>query len=640
MESFKKINGLAYLSESVSLPKIKVSHKNYERLTESDNNSDMIFPLIHALRADVKTRNRTLYPEKTLKGKGGVNPTGIHSMIRPYSIPFIKDHNSSGGFFGGEGSDVFGRVIRSMMVNDAYEGTTAAAAIVGIGHPHAISQILCGNWSTVSMGSRTEEVFCGICGKNLLSDDDDEDCNHMRDEEFYAVIGDKGFNFLEMSAVSVPSDVGAGVKTIDVGKDNIKTYGSRGKEHVYDLSDSKRKNLLEDCEEADKQSVDSIYRNLEWLYEEFKPVHKKYYKLQESARTAEKELQKMEVTKPKQLLSYDQISELQDEAFGLLITEETSMKKLRKFPMTNEMSDEQKDFVRQQIAGMKSLEAEQRATLLSRLEGTETETKPLEINVSKDNYTLLLDLLDGERAERAAWENFARTTNTEEATEPEAETTDSTPAEEVKEDEQPAETSNDETDANADGEAGQDSTDADAETPETPEVITTVVTPEVTGNEDEAAKIASLTTMLETERANRKALMVETIARQKLALNDSVSKGKTLDELKSYYDVQSIDILTFVLSELHSLDITTVKSTNDDVTDISKIEQVENPIADSIVEKVNTPSQTEDTTGEENQTETKNPYAALEALYGVGSFSAATEKVASDDDDDFNIFNK
>lgn len=640
MESFKKINGLAYLSESVSLPRIKVSHKNYERLTESDNNSDMIFPLIHALRADVKTRNRTLYPEKTLKGKGGSNPTGIHSMIRPYSIPFIKDHNSSGGLFGGEASDVYGRVIRSMMVNDAYEGTTAAAAIVGIGHPHAINQVLCGNWSTVSMGSRTEEVFCGICGKNLLSDDDDDECNHMRDEEFYAIIGDKGFNFLEMSAVSVPSDVGAGVKTIDVGKDNIKTYGSRGKEHVYDLSDSKRKNLLEGCEEADKQSVDSIYRNLEWLYEEFKPVHKKYYTLHESARNAEKELQKMEVTDPKQLLSYDQISELQDEAFGLIIVDEVSMKKLRKFPMTNEMSDEQKDFVKQQIVGMKSLEAEQRAILLSRLEGTETETKPLEINISKDNYTLLLDLLDGERAERAAWENFVRSNINEETTEPETEQTDSTPAAEGTEDEQPTENSNDETDAKADGEDGQDSTDAEAEIPETPEVVTSVVTPEVTGNEDEAAKIASLTTMLETERAIRKALMVETIARTKMALKDSVAKGKTLDELKSYYDVQSIDILTFVLTELNSFDLTPVKSVNDDVTDISMIETVENPIADSVTEQAKTTS-AEDTTGEENQqNETENVYSALEAIYGTGSFKAATEKVASDDDDDFNIFNK
>lgn len=638
MESFKKINGMAYLSESVNLPRIKVSHKNYERLTESDNNSDMIFPLIHALRADVKTRNRTLYPEKTLKGKGGSNPTGIHSMIRPYSIPFIKDHNSSGGFFGGEGSDVFGRVIRSMMVNDAYEGTTAAAAIVGIGHPHAINQILCGNWSTVSMGSRTEEVFCGICGKDLLSDDDDEECNHMRDEEFFAIIGEKGFHFLEMSAVSVPSDVGAGVKTIDVGKDNIKTYGSRGKEHVYDLSDSKRKNLLEGCEEADKQSVDSIYRNLEWLYEEFKPVHKKYYTLQESARTAEKELQKMEVTCPEKLLTYDQISELQDEAFGLIIVDEVSMKKLRKFPMTSEMSDEQKAFVKQQIAGMKSLEAEQRATLLSRLEGTETDTKPLEINISKDNYTLLLDLLDGERAERAAWENFVRTTINEETTEPETVETDSTSTEEVTEDETSSTTDDSATtDAKADGEDGQDSTDAEAEIPEATGDTTVVVTPAVTGNEDEAAKIASLTTMLETERAARKALMVETIARQKLALNDSVSKGKTLDELKSYYDAQSLDILTFVLTELNSLDIITTKPISDDVTDTEQIEKVENPVADSITEKV-TNTSADDTTGEESQQdETENPYAALEALYGLSSFNAA-EKVASSDDDDFNIF--
>lgn len=627
---------VARLSESLYVPRLPVAHRTYERLLEGvEMDIPMIFPRIHALRADIVTRNRTRYPFETLQGSPRTSksipyPTGIHSAIRPYGIPLIRDHNTGGGLFGGEASETYGRVIDAFMVENAYQGAKAAGMIAAVAHPHAIRQILGGSWLTVSMGSRTQEVFCSICDANLI----EKPCDHdFDDEAFHVVIGAKGFAFHEMSIVNVPSDPGAQIIETDTDPSGIKGYGARSKEHIYDLADPKRRNLLEGCTDDDRTTVDSIFRSLDWLMEEFAPVRKRYFLAQESARlSAEKEIN-VKVTNPKALLSYEQITELPDEAFGLVIVDETSLKRFRRFPMLADASEEQRAFVKAQIEAMKSLDPEQRAALLARLETATGEALQLELN--KDNYTILADVLDGERAERAAWENFART-NAAEAEHTQDATDDadaagadgaSSSTDAVEDDSQAAADpdagrSSDDADAGAADDATDENQDADAD-------AALDAADESATRDAKDVRIAELEDALAAERASRVALMAEMIARQKLALHERVTKGKSYEELVAFYGGQSLAVLEFALEELRPTFAEGVV-----VTDLSQVESVDNPVGDVSTEQADNASAAESASGDDDQRSTSeaapaSDFSDLAYLYCGGGFAAATKSVES-----------
>ena len=556
------------VTESIALPKLKVARINAERLTEALCKEDipMIFPNIHALHADTITRNKTCYPEATLKGSSRSN-TGIYSALRPYPIPLIKDHNSAPPFFGGEASDVYGRAIKSKMTEDAGTGTKAATMVMGVGHPHAVNQILAGNWLTVSMGSRAEEAFCGICGADLLGK---EGCEHDESSRGWHVkIGAKNFQFHEMSVVNVPSDQYARITDSNTDPDTT-AYGARSKEHIYNLADPTRKNLLEGCDETDRQNVDAIYERMDWLIEEFKPARKQYFIFHEAARVAENEVP-VKVTNPTSLLSYEQISELPDAAFGMVLTDESTLKHFRRFPMTASMTSDQRAFVKQQIEAMKSLAPEQRTALLARVEAEDCAGTPITVSVSKENYTTLLDLVDGERQERAAWETCARAaTLAEEAKVAEAARIE---AERVA------------TEAAVKAEAERVATEEAARTAEAARIEAERLAAE------QAAQAAQGTTMpselealkaqLTAEQDKRRSLTVEMIVRQKMALHEQVTEGKTYDELVAYYQSKSLPILEAFLDELQS----TFSTTNAVVvTDMAHVEQVANPVAAAITQ--------------------------------------------------------
>lgn len=503
--------GLALVREALALPVAAIPGQNVEYLTESLRNDlpDVIYPYFHALRAEKVTRNRTFYKKEALEGNSRKH-TGIYSMLRPYPIPYIKDH-ATGGWFE-QASEIFGRAVNGFMVNDAMEGAAAAATILSVPHPYAIEQILNGNWRTVSMGSSTHEVNCSICNADLIK----EPCDHSpyRNEDFYAIIGAREFRFREISNVLMPSDVGAQLVATDVDPKNYRLYAANPKrEHVYDVTDPTRANMLEHLTDENRQVITSIHQDMEWLLDEFRASRVKHYAMRSSTPHEQKESAML-------------ISALPNEAFGLIYADETSRKTVRRFPMPESMTPDEKAQVKAQILAAKDITPEQREALLARLESGNGET--IGITINAENYIHLIDVIDGIRLEMAA-------------------VSDPTP--------EPATTT---------------------DVPETPEPAATtteavVETPEPVVAEGVDARIVALEAALSEERTQRVTLMAGLIANYQVAHHDHIATGKTSEQLQDVYARMDAESLA-ALFELYREGIC-----NRDI-DVTNVETVENPV--------------------------------------------------------------
>jgi hypothetical protein len=193
-----------------------------QEFLESHNQAlpESIFPDLRVLTADRATRNKTFYPEASLRGSTAKG-SGLISFVRPYAVPIIRDHNTGGGMFGGESSEVYGRVFKpASFVKDLGEGYIRA--IPKITHPEAIEAVLTGRWLTVSLGSRCESVKCSICQQELT----EEFCDHEKGKLYEVGEGKKAkkepalwvigpIYAKEISFVITPSDERAGVLNPD-----------------------------------------------------------------------------------------------------------------------------------------------------------------------------------------------------------------------------------------------------------------------------------------------------------------------------------------------------------------------------------------------------------------------------------------
>lgn len=211
--------------ESITLP-VPTRYEDLRHVTESfgDDLPFAIFPEIHVITADKVTKNYTYYPYKSLKGDPNAG-TGITSFYYPYNVPIIKDHNTSGGFFGGEGCAPYGRVYHAAL-KQPKNASKWVQAVPAITDPWAIEMILTKRFLTVSLGSETDEVKCSICMAQLGEKKAPNmievgRCDHYRGEVYdeglcYWVIGP--IKALETSFVNEPADDEAGVVRPDIGE--------------------------------------------------------------------------------------------------------------------------------------------------------------------------------------------------------------------------------------------------------------------------------------------------------------------------------------------------------------------------------------------------------------------------------------
>lgn len=235
-----------------------------------------IYPLVKAINSGRLTRNMTFYPAESLIGKNkGDDPTGYASFVKPYGKPVIREHQSQNvpGLLGNsENADVpMGRIIyggfkkrvekvdgpgtlpSKKYVPGTVEGDGSMFMVPAITEPEAITRVLGGAYQTVSIGSRVDNVWESISGKNIaeIRRKGEELPPYERGQLYegklsYWKMGDvKG---VELSFVNVPSDEYAGVVDPDIGAEGIRLLVAEkksGKSNEFNFFDAKTQDKVE-----------------------------------------------------------------------------------------------------------------------------------------------------------------------------------------------------------------------------------------------------------------------------------------------------------------------------------------------------------------------------------------------------------
>lgn len=141
------------------------------------------------------TGNSTMYTVKGIQ-------ESIPKWTKPYNIPVIKHHNDSDG-------DIIGRVIDAKIKDSVLvPGTKALVLTADIIESEAKEGVRTGLLQTVSIGGRTNDVRCSICGADMKNDP----CDHIRGQVYESQVCTWMINDVtpdEVSYVIVPSDKNA-----------------------------------------------------------------------------------------------------------------------------------------------------------------------------------------------------------------------------------------------------------------------------------------------------------------------------------------------------------------------------------------------------------------------------------------------
>jgi hypothetical protein len=229
-----------------------------------------IYPLVKAINSGRLTRNYTYYPAESLIGKNKTeDPTGYSSFVKPFGKPVLREHQAQKvmGMVGPiEEADVpMGRIVFSgfrrrqekkdgpgtsplkKYVPGTVEGDGTLYAVPAITDPEAITRVLGGAYHTVSIGSRVDNVWEAISGKNIaeIRRKGEELPPYERGQLYegrlsYWRMGE--IRGVELSFVNVPSDEYAGVVDPDIGAEGIRLLVAEkksGKSNEYNFFDAK-----------------------------------------------------------------------------------------------------------------------------------------------------------------------------------------------------------------------------------------------------------------------------------------------------------------------------------------------------------------------------------------------------------------
>src|SRR5690606_17646564 len=129
------------------------------QVQEADGSKRARRVIIEAIHEGV-TRNYHEFTAENLK-------KAVKSWTTPYKKPVLKDHITSGVF--PDASAPLGRVQSAKLVPSALkQGAVAHQLELLITDPEAIERIDDGRYLTLSVGASVEEVYCSICGNELL----------------------------------------------------------------------------------------------------------------------------------------------------------------------------------------------------------------------------------------------------------------------------------------------------------------------------------------------------------------------------------------------------------------------------------------------------------------------------------------
>lgn len=169
------------------------SHPSIKILEDAGNKLIVEAEVIHAGR----TRNNTIYPEEELAA-------AAETFTSPYLKPVLRHHMMW--------KDAIGRTIAARFTPSGIHNVPAIVVTAEITDPDAIEKVRDGRYHMISIGADAQEVYCSICGKNLVQEGW-WDHEHLRGEEYDGKVAGwilRKITFEEWSYVNQPSDVLAG----------------------------------------------------------------------------------------------------------------------------------------------------------------------------------------------------------------------------------------------------------------------------------------------------------------------------------------------------------------------------------------------------------------------------------------------
>lgn len=139
-----------------------------------------------------------------------------HTWMSPFPKPLIKNHDTY--------EEPLGRVKDySFGPSELTDSADCINVTYRVTDADAIQKFLDKRYHTMSIGAKTSNIRCNVCGKDILKDGQFKFCGHMRGETYagqQAFWTAKDFEFKEGSVVNNPADKWAQVKKIQVVKDD------------------------------------------------------------------------------------------------------------------------------------------------------------------------------------------------------------------------------------------------------------------------------------------------------------------------------------------------------------------------------------------------------------------------------------
>lgn len=139
-----------------------------------------------------------------------------HTWMSPFPKPLIKNHDIY--------QEPLGRVVDySFGPSEITDDADCVNVTYRVTDADAIQKFLDKRYHTMSIGAKTTNVRCNICGKDIIKDGQVKFCGHMKGESYggqKAYWTAKDFEFKEGSIVNNPADKWAQVKRIQVVKDD------------------------------------------------------------------------------------------------------------------------------------------------------------------------------------------------------------------------------------------------------------------------------------------------------------------------------------------------------------------------------------------------------------------------------------
>lgn len=163
-------------------------------ITESDNFGEHGLIVEVAAIHEGLTANFNHYSETELQ-------SALESWVQPYPKPILINHDQE--------THPLGRVMAAKMDKEA-DGTPFTRLQIAVTDPEAMARVSDKRYLTGSVGGRSDEALCSVCGKDWAEASPFSlPCKHVRGKTYkgkLAYLERKNLSFKEYSFVNVPAD--------------------------------------------------------------------------------------------------------------------------------------------------------------------------------------------------------------------------------------------------------------------------------------------------------------------------------------------------------------------------------------------------------------------------------------------------